>query len=634
MLVPNGGLGDSVRPEFPGNGPWEARQDAQKPMTTESTQHGWKRTHSCGELRPEDAGQIVTLNGWVAKRRDHGNLFFVDLRDRYGITQITIDPENEGFEPWMLEMAGGLGAEDVLSVTGKVILRTADLINPNRATGAVEIYPVHMEILSRSETPPFIVEDDSDTSTEIKLKYRYLDLRRRPILEGLELRSRFTHALRDSLIQQDFIEVETPILTKATPEGARDYLVPSRVHHGKFYALPQSPQVFKQILMVGGIDKYFQIARCFRDEDLRADRQPEFTQLDMEMSFVDEEDVFEVMEKIVTDAFRETLGHEIPTPFRRIPYAEAMARYGSDKPDLRFGMELVDVGELASKTGFKVFTSALENGGCVKALCVVGGGSLSRKQIDGYTDYVKEFGAKGLAWLKVGEAGLSGPVAKFFPDEEGLQLARHVGAEAGDLLLFGADRSAVVHRSLGELRVRLAQDFDLLDSKDFRFCWITEFPLFDWSEERQRWEPSHHPFTAPADWDAEFEKDPGSQTSRAYDLVLNGWELGSGSIRIHRQDVQNRLFAFLGLEEPEIQAKFGHLVQALQYGAPPHGGFAIGIDRIVALALGQNHIRDIIAFPKTATATCLMTEAPSSVPVEQLDELDITIVERAEEPVD
>ncbi len=506
-------------------------------MTTDTTAGSWKRTHSCGELRPEDAGQIVTLNGWVAKRRDHGNLFFVDLRDRYGITQITIDPENDGFQSEMLDLAGSLGAEDVLSVRGKVVLRTADLINPNRATGAIEIFPEHLEILSRSATPPFIVEDDSDTSDEIKLKYRHLDLRRRPILEGLELRSRFTHALRDSLIQQDFTEVETPILTKATPEGARDYLVPSRVHHGKFYALPQSPQVFKQILMVGGLDKYFQVARCFRDEDLRADRQPEFTQLDMEMSFVDEEDVFSVLERIVSHAFQKTLGYEIPTPFRRIPYEEAMNRYGSDKPDLRFGMELQDVGALAAESGFKVFTGALDQGGCVKALCVSKGASLSRKQIDGHTEFVKEYGAKGLAWLKVGEEGLTGPVAKFFPEAAGEQLTNLVGAQAGDLLLFGADTQAIVHRSLGELRNRLAQDFDLVDSKEFRLCWITEFPLFDWSEERQRWEPSHHPFTAPADWDADFEKEPGKQKSRAYDLVMNGWELGSGSIRIHRQDV-------------------------------------------------------------------------------------------------
>ncbi|MEZ5987894.1 MAG: aspartate--tRNA ligase [Planctomycetota bacterium] len=589
-----------------------------------STPSSWKRTVSCGGLRPEDEGRTVTLNGWVANRRDHGQLFFLDLRDRYGVTQVTLDPENEGFRPEDLALAQDLGAEDVVAVTGRVVRRAPELINPNRATGAIEVLPTRMERLSSSLVPPFVIEDKSDTSIELRLQYRYLDLRRRPMLEALEVRSRFVHALRDWLVGQDFVEVETPILTKATPEGARDYLVPSRVHKGSFYALPQSPQVFKQILMVAGVDRYFQIARCFRDEDLRADRQPEFTQLDLEMSFVEEEDVLQAVEGCVAHAFREVLGHEVPTPFERIPFAEAMERWGVDKPDLRFGMELVDVGEVVRGCGFQVFDGALERGGIVKAIRVEEGASLSRKDIDGLTDFVKEQGAKGLAWLKVADGELTGPVAKFFDAARGNALLAATGAEAGDLLLFGADERKVVLRALGQLRNRLARDLDRIEPGVFRFCWVTAFPLFEQGDDGS-WQSSHHPFTAPLDWDADFEADPGSVASRAYDLVLNGWELGSGSIRIHRRDVQERLFAFLGLGRDEVEAKFGHLVGALQYGAPPHGGFAVGIDRIVAMALGLTSIRDVIAFPKTASATCLMTDAPSEVDPAQLAELAIRV---------
>ncbi|MAE75765.1 MAG: aspartate--tRNA ligase [Planctomycetes bacterium] len=589
--------------------------------TTETA--SWKRTHTCGELTVGNDGQAVTLCGWVANRRDHGGIFFIDLRDRYGITQVTVDPGFEGTSPELLTTAGNLKAEDVVSVTGTVKNRDAAQINPNRDTGAIEVFARKIEVLAGADTPPFEILDKSDTSVELRMKYRYLDMRRAPVREALELRSRFILALRNSLVRQEFIEVETPILTKATPEGARDYLVPSRVHPDSFYALPQSPQIFKQLCMVAGLDRYFQIARCFRDEDLRADRQPEFTQLDLEMSFVEEDDVVAVMEQAVAAAFKECLNVEVSLPFPRIDYREAMERYGLDKPDLRFGIELIDVAEQAKDSGFKVFTGALEAGGRVKALCVPGAAEWSRKKIDGLADVAQEYGGKGLAWAKVGDGELTGSVAKFFPGEAATALCEQCGAEAGDLLLFAADREAVVHRVLGELRNHVARELGLVDPNVFRFAWVMHFPLFEWSDERQRFEPSHHPFTAPLDWDVDFNEDTGSIQSRAYDMVLNGWELGSGSVRIHRRDVQERLFAYLGLGEEEVQEKFGFLLEAFRYGAPPHAGFAVGLDRLVTLALGKESIRDVIAFPKTTSATCLLTGAPSAVQPEQLAELRI-----------
>jgi len=596
-----------------------------------STEASWKRTHSCGDLRVEDDGITVVLNGWVANRRDHGGIFFIDLRDRYGITQVTVDPEFGGGDTGVLDLAGALKAEDVVSVRGVVRLREASQINPNRATGAIEVFAEAIEVLARAQTPPFEILDQNEPSQDLRMKYRFLDIRRRPMLEALELRSRMLHAMREKLIELDFVDVETPILTKATPEGARDYLVPSRLQHGSFYALPQSPQIFKQILMVAGVDRYFQIARCFRDEDLRADRQPEFTQLDLEMSFVTEEDVFDVFEAVIVHAFQKCLGVTIERPFPRLLHADAMSRYGSDKPDLRFGLELVDVAEVAAKTGFRVFTGALDSGGIVKAIRVPDGGKLTRKQIDGFSDVAQEYGGKGIAWVKCdADGGFVGPVAKFLAGDVGSELVAATSAEPGDLLLFAADREPVVHRVLGEMRNHLARLLELTDPKEFRFAWVREFPLFEWSEDRQRFEPSHHPFTAPADWDVDFAADPGSVKSQAYDLVLNGWELGSGSIRIHRQDVQQRLFEFLGLGEEEVQRKFGFLLQALSYGAPPHGGFAMGLDRVLALVLGRPGIREVIAFPKTASATCLMTDAPSIVSQEQLDELGL-VVRRSED---
>ena len=581
----------------------------------------WKRTHSCGALRKEHVGQRVTLCGWVANRRDHGQVFFVDLRDRYGITQLVADPEAEGVDDKMLELVGSLGAEAVISASG--VVRERLKANPERETGEIEVQIDRVDLLGDPPSPPPIdLHDESETSIEARLKYRYLDLRRKPVHEAILFRSRFALALRSYLDEQGFVEVETPILTKATPEGARDYLVPSRIHKGSFYALPQSPQIFKQLCMVGGLDRYYQMARCFRDEDLRAERQPEFTQLDLEMSFVDEDDVLEVMEGAVRYAFREVVGVELGE-FPRIDYAESMERFGLDKPDLRFGMELIDVAEQVRESGFKVFTGALEAGGRVKALCIPGGAEWSRKKIDGLGALAGEYGAKGLAWLKVAEDGLSGPVSKFFPDERGRELVSRCEASVGDLLVFAADKQGIVHRVLGELRNWIAKDLGLCDPKDYRFCWITHFPMFDWSDERQRFEPCHHPFTAPADWDVDLSKDQGSIRSRAYDLVFNGWELGSGSIRIHRQDVQQRVFDALGLSREEAEEKFGFLMSAFRYGAPPHGGFAMGIDRVVARALGLDNIREVIPFPKTTQASDLMTEAPSNVSDEQLEELAI-----------
>ena len=596
---------------------------------------GWQRTHTCGDLRAEHAGTSVTLNGWVAARRDHGGIYFVDLRDRYGLTQVVLSEEVVGD----LKLA----PEDVLCVHGEVRLREERNINPNRETGEIELAVSSVEVLSESKLPPFEIIDDLETGVELRLKHRFLDLRRAPLQKNLIHRSRFINAMRRAFERQDFAEVETPILTKATPEGARDYLVPSRVHPGEFYALPQSPQIFKQLLMVSGLDRYFQVARCFRDEDLRADRQPEFTQLDMEMSFVEEEDVFAVWEKVLVETFDDAMDMKIETPIPRMRYAEAMERFGIDKPDLRFAMELIALDDWARACDFGVFRGAVEAGGRVMGLTVEGGGALSRKQITALEEVVKTYGAKGLAFWKPAADGGAGPLARFVGEDGAAALMELLGAKEGDLCLFVADPSErVVRRSLGELRVHLGKSLELIDSSDYRFLWVTHFPLFDWDDEAGRWFSTHHPFTAPEDWelggggfDLQDPKSPiGDQMSRSYDLVLNGWELGSGSIRIHRSDVQQRVFDVLGIGEEEQRQKFGFLVDALGYGAPPHGGFAVGLDRLVALTLGMDNIRDVIAFPKTASATDLMCEAPSSVEDYQLDDVHIAVAPKAKAATD
>lgn len=582
----------------------------------------WRRTHTCGELRAAHVGQTVTLNGWVHARRDHGGIYFVDLRDRFGITQVVLDAR--------FTEALRLSGEDVIGVTGKVLARAAGNVNKERETGEIELVVERLEILSKSRVPPIDVTAAELPAIETRLKYRYLDLRRPPMQHNLLHRARFISAMRRAFEDERFVEVETPVLTKATPEGARDYLVPSRVHPGAFFALPQSPQIFKQILMVAGMDRYFQVARCFRDEDLRADRQPDFTQLDMEMSFVEEEDVFAVWEKVLYRTFKEALGIELQIPFPRMRHHEAMERYGCDKPDVRFGMELVDVGAWARTCEFKVFTGALEKGGRVLAINA-GEVPFSRKDIEGeLTAAAAAGGAKGLAWWKADAAGGTGSLARFAAGDKAAALMQLLGAKPGDLCLFVADRDGVCKRSLNEVRLFLRNRLKLVDPKHYAFLWVTHFPLFTYDEEAGRWFSEHHPFTAPEDWTmGGSSPDLGKLASRSYDLVMNGWELGSGSIRIHRSDVQERVFEILGIGPEERAQKFGFLLEALSYGAPPHGGFALGLDRTVALTAGLDNIRDVIAFPKTASATDLMCQAPAPVSAEQLAEVHIALAGRA-----
>ncbi len=579
-----------------------------------------QRTHLCGELRESHIGQSVTLKGWVQKRRDLGGLIFIDLRDRSGLVQIVFNPETSGEA---LALAETVRNEFILHVHGKVVSRGEGTANTNLETGAIEVSVEKLEIINKAKNPPFAIENKTEVAEDLRLKYRYLDLRRPVMYDTFKLRSKITKSIRDFLDGEDFLEVETPILTKSTPEGARDYLVPSRVHPGEFYALPQSPQIFKQLLMVSGFERYFQIARCFRDEDLRADRQPEFTQIDIETSFLSQEEIMEMSERMMVKMMKETKGVDLVTPLPRMSYDEAMNRYGSDKPDTRFGLELIDVSSFAKESGFKVFTSAVENGGQVKCLNVKGqAANYSRKDIDGLQEYAGRYGAKGLAWLKLEEDGFKGPIAKFFSEEEFATLKLAVEAEAGDLILFVASDASVVANSLGALRLKLGKDLELIDQSKFNFLWVTDWPLLEYDADLNRYFAAHHPFTSPVREDIDkLDTDPGSVKAQAYDLVLNGYELGGGSVRIYERDIQEKMFKCLGFSEEEAQAQFGFLMEAFEYGTPPHGGIALGLDRIVMLLAGRSNLRDTIAFPKTASASCLLTNAPSPVSSAQLEEL-------------
>lgn len=588
----------------------------------------WKRTHTCGALRDEHVGETVVLMGWVHANRDFSRFRFIDVRDRFGITQLRFDPDAVGDA--IFERSNAARSEFVVAARGVVIARENP--NPKNPTGGIEIDVQAFEILNRAETPKFPIRDEIDASEELRLEYRFLDLRRAPIQRSIVLRAEVTHVVRNFLHDEGFLDLETPILTKSTPEGARDYLVPSRVHPGQFYALPQSPQIFKQLYMISGYDRYFQICRCFRDEDLRADRQPEFTQIDMELSFVDQHDVYDVVERMVARVWKDVLGVEIQTPLARMPYAEAMARFGIDKPDLRFGMELLDVSEQAADCAFSVFSGTVAKGGQVKALCVEGGAAMSRKQIDGATDVAKRYGAKGLAWCKVGGEGWTGPIAKFFDADAQAGFNAATGANEGDLLLFVADKPSVVANALGNLRNHVARLRDLIPEGAFEFLWVTDFPLLEYDEDDDRFYAMHHPFTSPHPDDMEkMGSDPGNVRAVAYDLVLNGSELGGGSIRIHNQDIQQKMFEALGIGEEEAEQKFGFLLNALRHGAPPHGGIALGLDRLVMLLSAAQSLRDVIAFPKTASASDLMCKAPSPVDDAQLTELSIASLAASDE---
>ena len=591
---------------------------------------GLHRSHRCTEVSSANIGEKVTVMGWVQKRRNLGSLIFIDLRDRSGLLQIVFDEESVGAEGFA--KAGTLRSEYVVAVEGTVQKRSA-AVNENLKTGDIEVIATDIRILSEAETPPFQIEENSQTKDEVRLKYRYLDLRRPDIQKNLMLRSKVAYLMRDFMAKEGFLEIETPMLCKSTPEGARDYLVPSRVHPGHFYALPQSPQLYKQLLMCSGYDRYFQIARCFRDEDLRADRQPEFTQADMELAFVDVEDVLDVNERLLKYIFKEAIGVDVTLPLPRMPWQEAMDRFGSDKPDTRFGMELCDVSKVVEGCGFSVFTGALENGGSVRGINAKGQTGMPRKKIDKLVEFAKGYGAKGLAYLAVNEDGTyKSSFAKFMTEDELKALVSAMQGEPGDLLLFAADKNKIVWNVLGALRLELAKELDLLDPNQYNFLWVTEFPLLEWSDEENRFMAMHHPFTMPMeeDWD-KIDSDPGSVRAKAYDIVLNGTELGGGSVRIHQDDIQEKMFEVLGFTKERAHEQFGFLLDAFKYGVPPHAGLAYGLDRLVMHMVHADSIRDVIAFPKVKDASCLMTQAPGIVDKKQLEELGLEVEEVSEE---
>ena len=582
-----------------------------------------KRSIYCGLVTEELVGKEITLHGWVQKRRDHGGVIFIDLRDREGVIQVVFNPQHNQAA---FEIADTLRPEYVIEVTGTVALRGEGLTNPNLKTGSMELEVHHVELLAKAKTPPIYIEDDKVASDELRMKYRYLDMRRKPVLENLRLRHKTTRAIREYLDTEGFIDVETPYLAKSTPEGARDYLVPSRVHEGSFYALPQSPQTFKQLLMGGGLDRYYQIVRCFRDEDLRGDRQPEFTQVDIETSFLSAEEIQEMMEGLLKKVMKDTLGVEVTTPFPRLSFAEAMSRYGNDKPDTRFALELIDVADIVKDSDLKVFSTVVENGGHVKALNLKGlADEYSRKDADSLAQFVAKYGAKGLAWLKVEEDGLKGPIAKFLVNQE-TALRERLDAEVGDIVFFCADKPSVVAQSLSELRLHFGRKHELIDKTKFNFLWVVDWPLLEYDEDANRYQAMHHPFTRPVneDFNALLEN-PAAAKAQAYDIVLNGYELGGGSLRIYRRDMQEAMFEVLGFTKDSAQEQFGFLMDALDYGFPPHGGIALGLDRLVMLLAGEDNIREVIAFPKNGSAMDTMTQAPSPVSEQQLQELSLKI---------
>ena len=587
---------------------------------------GMKRTHRCAELSKAQVGQTVTVMGWVQKSRNKGGVVFVDLRDRSGILQIIFEENKCGTE--IFEKAGKLRSEFVIAVTGQVCER-AGAVNKNLATGEIEVIAEQLRILSESETPPFHIEENSKTKEELRLKYRYLDLRRPDIQKNIMMRSRACAVIRNFLTEEGFLEIETPMLTKSTPSGARHYLVPSRVHPGSFYALPQSPQLFKQLLMVSGYDRYFQLARCFRDEDLRADRQPEFTQVDMELSFVDVDDVIDVNERLLARLFKEIIGVDVPLPIQRMTWQEAMDRFGSDKPDTRFGMELNDVTDVVRDCEFAVFKNAIAEGGSVRGINAKGQGTMPRKKIDALVAFVKDYGAKGLAYIAIQPDGsIKSSFAKFMKDEEMQALIAAMQGEPGDLLLFAADKNKIVYASLGALRLELADKMGLLDKNQYNFLWVTEFPLLEWSDEENRFQAMHHPFTMPMEEDLQYiDTDPGRVRAKAYDIVLNGTEIGGGSVRIHQDDIQEKMFEALGFTKERAHEQFGFLLDAFKYGVPPHAGLAYGLDRLIMLMAKVDSIRDVIAFPKVKDASCLLTNAPDTVDEKQLEELGIRVNE-------